>query len=106
MGLASEEAERRFAEAGPNTVVDWPEFSIIACIVAVSVGRDVVQEQRAELAAARLGGHYSHADDPPPPRPEWMRHATYERLWTVWEAQIERHDAIYKAGAARFRAVQ
>ncbi len=33
---------------------DWPGFVIIACIVAVSVGLDVVQEHRAELAAARL----------------------------------------------------
>ncbi|MDB5377561.1 MAG: mgtA, partial [Rubritepida sp.] len=33
---------------------DWPGFLIIACIVAVSVGLDVVQERRAELAAERL----------------------------------------------------
>ena len=33
---------------------DWPGFVIIACIVGVSVGLDVVQEHRAELAAARL----------------------------------------------------
>jgi Mg2+-importing ATPase len=33
---------------------DWPGFAIIACIVAVSVGLDVVQEHRAELAAERL----------------------------------------------------
>lgn len=33
---------------------DWPGFAIIACIVAVSVGLDVVQEHRADLAAARL----------------------------------------------------
>ncbi|WP_198369354.1 magnesium-translocating P-type ATPase [Roseomonas rosulenta] len=33
---------------------DWPGFAIIACIVGVSVGLDVVQEHRAELAAARL----------------------------------------------------
>jgi Mg2+-importing ATPase len=33
---------------------DWPGFAIIASIVAVSVGLDVVQEHRAELAAERL----------------------------------------------------
>ena len=33
---------------------DWPGFAIIACIVAVSVGLDVVQGHRAELAAERL----------------------------------------------------
>ncbi|PZW38885.1 Mg2+-importing ATPase [Humitalea rosea] len=33
---------------------DWPGFAIIACIVAVSVGLDVVQEHRAELAAEHL----------------------------------------------------
>lgn len=33
---------------------DWPGFAIILCIVAVSVGLDVVQEHRAELAAERL----------------------------------------------------
>lgn len=87
-GLAAEEAERRLAETGPNTVADrprleiaakigrrlveplvaillvaalvsgltgdWPGFAIIACIVCVSVGLDVVQEHRAELAAERL----------------------------------------------------
>jgi hypothetical protein len=52
----------------------------------------------------RLGGDYSHADTPPPPRPKWMRHATYDRLWAAWEAQMERHEAIYEAGAARLRA--
>lgn len=88
MGLTVEEAERRLAEVGPNTVADrprleiatkivrrlieplvaillmaalvsgltgdWPGFAIIACIVAVSVGLDVVQQHRAELAAKRL----------------------------------------------------
>jgi len=33
---------------------DWPGFAIIVCIVIVSVGLDVVQEHRAELAAERL----------------------------------------------------
>lgn len=33
---------------------DWPGFAIIVCIVGASVGLDVTQEHRAELAAARL----------------------------------------------------
>lgn len=88
LGLATEDAERRLAAGGLDTVADrprlqvaakigrglieplvaillvaalvsgltgdWPGFAIIACIVGASVGLDVVQEHRAELAAARL----------------------------------------------------
>ena len=67
---------------------------------------DNMQRSHGRLARLhrRLGGHYSHADDPPPSCPKWMRHATYQRLWAAWEAQIEQHEAIYEAGAARLRA--
>ncbi|MGK7864854.1 hypothetical protein [Falsiroseomonas sp. E2-1-a4] len=67
---------------------------------------DDMQRSHGRLARLhrRLGGRYRFFDEVPPPRPKWMRHATYDRLWAEWEAQIERHEGIYEAGAARLRA--
>ena len=52
----------------------------------------------------KLGGHYDGMDCPLPSRPKWMRHRTYERIWAEWEAQLERHDAVWLQGAARILA--
>ncbi|WP_270934429.1 hypothetical protein [Falsiroseomonas oryzae] len=49
----------------------------------------------------KLGGIYDGPDCPLPGRPKWMRRRTYERLWTEWKAQLERHDEVWMDGAAR-----
>ncbi|MGK7871451.1 hypothetical protein [Falsiroseomonas sp. E2-1-a20] len=67
---------------------------------------DDMQRSHGRLARLhrRLGGHYRFCDDPPPPRPKWMRHATYGRLWTMWEELVERQDAIFLSGVERLLA--
>ena len=51
---------------------------------------------------ARLGGEYEYFEQPLPPRPKGMRHATYERVVALIGAAMDRHDEIFMAGAARF----
>jgi hypothetical protein len=67
---------------------------------------DALQRSHGRLARLhrRLGGQYRHLEDPLPPRPKWMRQATYGRIWTAWEEQGERHDAIFLHGAERLLA--
>lgn len=69
---------------------------------------DDMQRSHGRLARLhrRLGGQYRCFDEMPPPRPKWMRRATYDRLWATWEEQVERHDAIFVDGAARLLAKQ
>lgn len=51
-----------------------------------------------------LGDAYTYFEQPLPRRPKWMRQHTYDRLWTDWEAAMERHDAVWMAGAERILA--
>lgn len=52
----------------------------------------------------RLGARYDCADDPPPPRPKWMRHRTYARMVSEWESEVGRLDGIFVAGIERLVA--
>ncbi|HEV7266420.1 MAG TPA: hypothetical protein VGN83_16090 [Falsiroseomonas sp.] len=63
---------------------------------------DDMQRSHGRLARLhrRLGGKYRYFDEPPPARPKWMRRATYDRLCKAWEAQLDRHEAIFDDGAA------
>lgn len=49
----------------------------------------------------RLGGTYTHFEQPLPRRPKWMRWRTYKRRWEQWEATMGRHDALWLEGAER-----
>lgn len=71
-----------------------------------SQSADAMGRSHARLARLhrKMGGDYAYADDPPPSRPKWMRHQTYDRLVAQWEAQMERHDAIWIEGATRLLA--
>lgn len=62
-----------------------------------------MERSHARLARLhrKMGGDYAYADDPPPCRPKWMRRHTYNRLVADWEAQMDRHDEIWMAGAER-----
>lgn len=52
----------------------------------------------------KLGSVPGCFDDPLPPRPKGMRHATYDRLTAEWEAHMDRYDAIWLAGSERLLA--
>jgi hypothetical protein len=52
----------------------------------------------------KLGGPYTHFEEPLPLRPKWMRERTYARLWAEWETAMDRHDAMWMEGAERMLA--
>lgn len=49
----------------------------------------------------KLGGEYDGLYSPLPSRPKWMRHRTYDRLVTEWEAQTGQHEDMWLEGAER-----
>lgn len=53
---------------------------------------------------AKLAGQYDYFEQLPPRRPKGMRLTTYERLTAEVFAAIERHNAIFRAGASRILA--
>jgi hypothetical protein len=56
---------------------------------------------RLARLAAKLGAEYQGFTREPPPKPKWMRWATYDRLAAEWEAAAGRHDTAWLAGARR-----
>jgi hypothetical protein len=52
----------------------------------------------------KLGGHYDHYEQPPPPRPKGMHRVTYERLEAELYAAMEAHEAAFAIGASAILA--
>jgi hypothetical protein len=65
----------------------------------IDVGHD-----RLRRLYRKLGGKYGHFQQPPPPKPKWMRWRTYERLLAEIAAAEGAHNAVFIAGAKRFLA--
>lgn len=49
----------------------------------------------------RMGAEHRYLEDFPPDRPKWMRHRTYARPVSQWQAARDRHDDIFIMGAQR-----
>jgi hypothetical protein len=69
-----------------------------------AVQRDGPMDQ-AHLHLARLhrklGADYDRPDEPPPPKPKWMRWKTYSRIVRQIESGQKRLDAVFTMGAQR-----
>ena len=52
----------------------------------------------------KLGGDYCQYEQPPPPRPKGMHHATHERLEAELFAAMEAHEAAFTIGASAILA--
>ena len=63
---------------------------------------DPVQRGHARLtrAYAKLGTPYEHLNQPIPPRPKWMRVATYDRLVGQLEDVASRHRSVCNSSSA------
>ena len=53
---------------------------------------------------AKLGEEYESFQQPPPPKPKWMRWRTYDRLCAELAEAEAVHDAVFLAGASRLLA--
>lgn len=63
--------------------------------------RTDVGHDRLRRLYRKLGGKYNHFEQPPPPKPKWMRWQTYDRLRAEIAAAEDAHNAVFIAGAAR-----